>query len=66
MQYPHDHATESGRSTGARRRRIPNTGRGAVLALAVLPLLALSRAQAAAGQISEFKVAQGSTQCRSA
>ena len=67
MRFPHDHTTgwwhtgKSGRRTAARRRRILNTGRGGILALAVLPLLAVAPAQAAAGQISEFKLAQGST-----
>jgi virginiamycin B lyase len=47
-------------SAAKMRRRILNAGRGSILALFLLPLLGVAPARAAAGQISEFPVTQGS------
>jgi streptogramin lyase len=61
----HDHTVgrwctgESRLGAARARRRILNAGRGSILALILLPLLAVAPAQAEAGQISEFAVTQG-------
>lgn len=66
MYFQHGHTVgrwrtgESRRSAAGPRRRILSAGLGGSLALLLLPLLGVAPAQAAAGQISEFKVTQGS------